>query len=34
MSPAPPMLAATFACALASYYVVEKPAREWLNRNW
>jgi peptidoglycan/LPS O-acetylase OafA/YrhL len=34
MRPAPPMLAATFACAFASYYVVEKPAREWLNRNW
>jgi peptidoglycan/LPS O-acetylase OafA/YrhL len=34
MSPAPPMLAATFACAMASYYVVEKPSREWLNRNW
>ena len=29
-----PMLAAVFACALASYYVVEKPARGWLNRNW
>ena len=34
MSPALPMLAATFACALASYYIVEKPSREWLNRNW
>jgi peptidoglycan/LPS O-acetylase OafA/YrhL len=34
MSPALPMLAATFACALASYTIVEKPAREWLNRNW
>ena len=29
-----PMLVAVFACALASYYVVEKPARGWLNRNW
>ncbi|TPI23410.1 acyltransferase [Mesorhizobium sp. B4-1-1] len=29
-----PMLAAVFACALASYYIVEKPARSWLNRNW
>lgn len=29
-----PMLAAVFACALASYYIVEKPARGWLNRNW
>ena len=29
-----PMLAATFVCALASYTIVEKPAREWLNRNW
>lgn len=29
-----PMLAAVFACALGSYYIVEKPARGWLNRNW
>jgi len=29
-----PMLAAVFACALASYYIIEKPARGWLNRNW
>ena len=29
-----PMLAAVFACALASYYIVEKPARGWLNHNW
>jgi peptidoglycan/LPS O-acetylase OafA/YrhL len=29
-----PMLAAVFACALCSYYVIEKPARGWLNRNW
>ena len=29
-----PMLAAVFGCALASYYIVEKPARGWLNRNW
>ncbi|RUU11788.1 acyltransferase [Mesorhizobium sp. USDA-HM6] len=29
-----PMLAAVFACALASYYIVEKPTRGWLNRNW
>ena len=29
-----PMLTAVFACALASYYIVEKPARGWLNRNW
>jgi peptidoglycan/LPS O-acetylase OafA/YrhL len=29
-----PMLAAVFACALCSYYIVEKPARGWLNRNW
>ena len=29
-----PMLAGVFACALCSYYVVERPAREWLNRNW
>lgn len=29
-----PMLAAVFACSLASYYIVEKPARGWLNRNW
>ncbi|MER9686032.1 acyltransferase [Mesorhizobium sp. M0139] len=29
-----PMLAAVFACALCSYYLVEKPARAWLNRNW
>lgn len=28
------MLAAAFACALCSYYIVEKPARSWLNRNW
>jgi peptidoglycan/LPS O-acetylase OafA/YrhL len=33
-SAAIPMLAAVFACALCSYYVVEKPARAWLNRNW
>jgi peptidoglycan/LPS O-acetylase OafA/YrhL len=29
-----PMLAAVFVCALCSYYVIEKPARGWLNRNW
>ncbi|QPC92544.1 acyltransferase [Mesorhizobium sp. INR15] len=29
-----PMLAGAFACALFSYYVVERPARQWLNRNW
>lgn len=29
-----PMLAVVFACALGSYYIVEKPARGWLNRNW
>lgn len=29
-----PMLAAVFACAFASYHVVERPARSWLNRNW
>ncbi|AZO00134.1 acyltransferase [Mesorhizobium sp. M9A.F.Ca.ET.002.03.1.2] len=29
-----PMLAGVFACALCSYYIVEKPARTWLNRNW
>ncbi|MCZ8547691.1 acyltransferase [Mesorhizobium qingshengii] len=29
-----PMLAGAFACALCSYYVIERPAREWLNRNW
>ncbi|AZO12466.1 MULTISPECIES: acyltransferase [unclassified Mesorhizobium] len=29
-----PMLAAVFACALCSYYIVEKPSRSWLNRNW
>ncbi|PDQ18755.1 acyltransferase [Mesorhizobium sanjuanii] len=29
-----PMLAGVFACALCSYYIVEKPARAWLNRNW
>lgn len=28
------MLAAVFGCALCSYYVVERPARSWLNRNW
>ncbi|PAP91475.1 acyltransferase family protein [Mesorhizobium wenxiniae] len=28
------MLAGAFACALCSYYIVEKPARGWLNRNW
>ncbi|MBN9222423.1 MAG: acyltransferase [Mesorhizobium sp.] len=28
------MLAGAFACALCSYYVIERPAREWLNRNW
>ncbi|MER8786816.1 acyltransferase [Mesorhizobium sp. M0983] len=28
------MLAAAFACALCSYYIVEKPTRSWLNRNW
>lgn len=28
------MLACVFACALCSYYIVERPAREWLNRNW
>ncbi|QIA23180.1 acyltransferase [Mesorhizobium sp. AA22] len=28
------MLAGVFACALCSYYIVEKPARGWLNRNW
>lgn len=33
-SEAVPILAAVFACALASYYIVEKPARGWLNRNW
>jgi peptidoglycan/LPS O-acetylase OafA/YrhL len=33
-SAAMPMLAAVFGCALASYYIVEKPARAWLNRNW
>ena len=27
-------LPAVFACALCSYYLVEKPARAWLNRNW
>jgi peptidoglycan/LPS O-acetylase OafA/YrhL len=32
--PAAPMLAGVFACALVSYYAVEKPARQWLNRNW
>lgn len=29
-----PMLAASFGCAICSYYLVEKPSREWLNRNW
>lgn len=29
-----PMLAGVFACALCSYYAIERPAREWLNRNW
>ncbi|TPL95327.1 acyltransferase [Mesorhizobium sp. B2-3-12] len=29
-----PMLAGVFACALCSYYLIERPAREWLNRNW
>ncbi|RUZ72424.1 acyltransferase, partial [Mesorhizobium sp. M7A.F.Ca.US.003.02.2.1] len=29
-----PMLAAVFACAACSYYLIERPAREWLNRNW
>lgn len=29
-----PMLAGVFACALCSYYLVERPARAWLNRNW
>ena len=29
-----PMLAGVFVCALCSYYIVERPAREWLNRNW
>lgn len=33
-SAAMPMLAAVFACALCSYYIVEKPTRSWLNRNW
>jgi peptidoglycan/LPS O-acetylase OafA/YrhL len=33
-SPALPMLGLTFACALGSYYLVENPARRWLNRNW
>ena len=33
-SAAVPMLAAVFAGALASYYIVEKPSRGWLNRNW
>jgi len=33
-SAAIPMLAAVLACALCSYYVIEKPARGWLNRNW
>jgi peptidoglycan/LPS O-acetylase OafA/YrhL len=33
-SAAVPMLAAVFACALASYYIIEKPSRGWLNRNW
>jgi peptidoglycan/LPS O-acetylase OafA/YrhL len=28
------MLAGVFACALCSYYLVERPARAWLNRNW
>ncbi|WP_202321916.1 acyltransferase family protein [Mesorhizobium sp. 113-3-9] len=28
------MLAGAFACALCSYYLIERPAREWLNRNW
>ncbi|TGQ69360.1 MAG: acyltransferase [Mesorhizobium sp.] len=28
------MLAGAFACALCSYYVIERPSREWLNRNW
>ncbi|TPL24296.1 MULTISPECIES: acyltransferase [unclassified Mesorhizobium] len=28
------MLAGVFACALCSYYVIERPSREWLNRNW
>ncbi|WP_172125307.1 acyltransferase [Devosia sp. 919] len=27
-------LAGAFACAIASYYLVEKPSRSWLNRNW
>ncbi|RWE39449.1 MAG: acyltransferase [Mesorhizobium sp.] len=29
-----PMLVGVFACALCSYYLIERPAREWLNRNW
>lgn len=30
----PAMFAAALACAIISYYRVERPARSWLNRNW
>ncbi|WP_315919147.1 acyltransferase [Mesorhizobium sp. SP-1A] len=33
-SPVLPMLALTFLCALSSFYLIEQPARRWLNRNW
>jgi peptidoglycan/LPS O-acetylase OafA/YrhL len=32
--PAPFLLAAAFVCALASFYVVERPAWRFLNRYW
>ncbi|QUD86568.1 acyltransferase family protein [Phenylobacterium montanum] len=33
-APEPLLLAGAVACALASFYLVEQPARRWLNRRW
>lgn len=32
--PAPLAMLAGVACGVASYYLVERPARSWLNRRW
>jgi peptidoglycan/LPS O-acetylase OafA/YrhL len=33
-APEPLLLAGAVACALASFYAIEQPARRWLNRHW
>jgi peptidoglycan/LPS O-acetylase OafA/YrhL len=33
-APEPLLLAGAVACALLSFYLVEQPARRWLNRRW